>query len=68
MKKPNPTNFTIFNMCIMKKGSLLLLLLLLTTALFSQTGTPVNSNYLIEHGISPRTLDAAASIFMQDEE
>jgi hypothetical protein len=27
---------------------------------------PVNSNFLIEHGISPRVLDAAASGFMQD--
>jgi uncharacterized lipoprotein NlpE involved in copper resistance len=27
---------------------------------------PVNSNYLIDNGISPRVLDAAASSFMQD--
>jgi ribosomal protein S21 len=27
---------------------------------------PVNFNYLIENGISPRVLDAAASSFMQD--
>jgi hypothetical protein len=33
--------------------------------IFSQE-KPINSNYLIERGISPRTLDAAASSFMQD--
>jgi len=27
---------------------------------------PVNSNYLIKNGVSPRVLDAAASLFMQD--
>ena len=32
----------------------------------AQQEKPVNSNYLIEYGISPRMLDAAASLFMQD--
>jgi hypothetical protein len=32
----------------------------------AQEQPPVNSNYLIERGISPRVLDATASIFMQD--
>ena len=39
--------------------------------LFFQIGVfaqnqPINSNYLIENGISPRVLDAAASSYMQD--
>jgi len=42
------------------------LLFLLYHTLFSQTDGPVNSNYLIQRGISPRVLDAAASLFMQD--
>jgi hypothetical protein len=45
--------------------------LVLTVFLFqmgvsAQNTTPVNSNYLIENGISPRVLDAAASPYMQD--
>ncbi len=32
----------------------------------AQITEPVNSNFLIEKGISPRVLDAAASIFMQE--
>ena len=32
----------------------------------AQSTHPENSNYLIEHGISPRILDAAASSLMQD--
>ena len=40
-------------------------LFLIQTAVIAQN-QPVNSNYLIEYGISPRVLDAAASSFMQD--
>jgi uncharacterized lipoprotein NlpE involved in copper resistance len=40
-------------------------LLFLQIGLFAQN-QPINSNYLIENGISPRVLDAAASLFMQD--
>jgi hypothetical protein len=40
-------------------------LLFIQTGVFAQN-QPVNSNYLIEYGISPRVLDAAASSFMQD--
>jgi len=40
-------------------------ILLFQTAVFAQY-QPVNSNYLIKDGISPRVLDAAASSFMQD--
>ncbi|WP_298551542.1 hypothetical protein [uncultured Algibacter sp.] len=32
----------------------------------AQEGMPLNSNYLIENGISPRVLDAAASELLQD--
>jgi hypothetical protein len=50
------------------KKVLLSILLILGVVLFlkAQQDSPVNSNYLIEHGISPRVLDAAASLFMQD--
>ena len=34
--------------------------------LFSQSQEPLNSNYLIEHGVSPRVLDAAASSLIQE--
>jgi hypothetical protein len=40
-------------------------LLFLQIGVFAQN-QPINSNYLIESGISPRVLDAAASSFMQD--
>ena len=33
---------------------------------FAQKTHPVNSNYLIEHGVSPRILDFAASDLLQD--
>ncbi len=33
---------------------------------YAQDSQPINSNYLIENGISPRVLDAAASSYMQD--
>jgi hypothetical protein len=49
---------------------LFLNLLIITILIFSnsmaQQETPINSNYLIEHGVSPRILDAAATPFMQD--
>jgi Icc-related predicted phosphoesterase len=41
-------------------------ILLFNLTLFAQQTNPINSNYLIEHGVSPRILDAAASSFMQD--
>ena len=45
-----------------------LFLLLLTggNSIAQDVNEPVNSNYLIAHGISPRVLDAAASGFIQD--
>ena len=33
---------------------------------FAQKSNTLNTNYLIEHGVSPRVLDFAASPFMQD--
>lgn len=42
------------------------LFLFITSYVNAQQKGPVNSNYLIENGISPRVLDAAASLFMQD--
>ncbi|OQX72234.1 MAG: hypothetical protein B6D61_14535, partial [Bacteroidetes bacterium 4484_249] len=52
----------------MKNFTLLsiIVLLFIQTSVFAQNTKPVNSNYLIENGISPRVLDAAASSFMQD--
>ena len=46
--------------------SVVITILLLNSILFAQQTNPINSNYLIEHGVSPRILDAAASPFMQD--
>lgn len=40
--------------------------LIFTARLAAQDDHPLNSNYLIENGISPRVLDIAASQFMQD--
>jgi len=52
---------------IMKKLSLIITsVLFLQYFLAAQSLDPINSNYLIAHGVSPRVLDAAASIFMQD--
>ena len=45
---------------------LILIAFLFQTNAFSQDSQPINSNYLIENGISPRVLDAAASSYMQD--
>ncbi len=42
------------------------LALLFQFNIYAQDAPPVNSNYLIENGISPRVLDAAASSYMQD--
>jgi len=55
----------------MKRFTKIKLQLSLIALLFLQVGVfaqnqPINSNYLIENGISPRVLDAAASSFMQD--
>jgi hypothetical protein len=55
----------------MRKFTKIKLQLSIIALLFLQIGVfaqnqPLNSNYLIENGISPRVLDAAASSFMQD--
>jgi len=58
MKKYSITSLT---------GNLIVLIILfLQIDVYSQKTQPVNSNYLIEYGISPRVLDAAASPYMQD--
>ena len=49
----------------MKKITIIIVILFLQIGLFAQI-QPINSNYLIENGISPRVLDMAASSFMQD--
>ena len=49
----------------MKKITIIIAILLFQISLFAQN-QPINSNFLIENGISPRVLDAAASSFMQD--
>ena len=49
----------------MKKITIIIAVLLSQISLFAQN-KPINSNYLIKNGISPRVLDAAASSFMQD--
>ena len=41
-------------------------LVFLSVVSIAQQSQPVNINWLIENGISPRVLDAAASLFMQD--
>jgi len=38
----------------------------LPACVLAQNTSPPNSNYLIEHGVSPRILDAAASQLLQD--
>jgi|GEM_PF-2077551 len=43
-----------------------LLLISLITSVEAQKVDPVNSNYLISRGISPRVLDAAADILLQE--
>jgi hypothetical protein len=43
-----------------------LLFTLIINSAIAQNYNPVNSNYLIENGVSPRMLDAAASLFKQD--
>jgi hypothetical protein len=50
----------------MKKILLFALFFSMGLIAVSQSDSPINSNYLIEHGVSPRILDAAASGFMQD--
>lgn len=46
--------------------STLFLLFFYSINICSQNLEPVNSNYLIEHGVSPRVIDAAASSLLQD--
>lgn len=52
----------------MKKNPVICLItiLFLCNPTFSQSTNPLNSNYLIEHGVSPRVLDAAASLLIQE--
>ncbi len=51
----------------MKKIIYLIITVIITqSGLIAQVQHPVNSNYLIKNGVSPRVIDAAASIFMQD--
>lgn len=49
-----------------KTLSSIIIVLLANYILLAQNGSPVNSNYLIEHGVSPRVLDAAANSLLQD--
>ena len=44
----------------------LTILFLFSTLLFSQQTSVINSNYLVEYGISPKTLDAAFNVLLQD--
>ena len=46
--------------------SSIIIAILANCILLAQNGSPVNSNYLIEHGVSPRVLDAAAYSLLQD--
>jgi len=46
--------------------SLIFLTTLIPALVMAQGTDPINSNYLIEHGVSPRILDAAASQLLQD--
>jgi hypothetical protein len=46
----------------------LLVIFFFQIGLFAQSNQPINTNYLIDNGISPRVLDAAASGYMQDGE
>ncbi|MCW5515721.1 hypothetical protein [Muriicola sp. Z0-33] len=39
---------------------------LLNMAIYAQDIPPLNSNYLIENGISPKVLDAAANVLLQE--
>lgn len=50
----------------MKLFGPIVLFLILTPKIFGQEKQPLNSNYLIERGVSPRILDAAASPLLQD--
>ena len=45
---------------------ILLLCLSFSTLTYGQNEEPINSNYLFEHGVSPRILDIAASDLLQD--
>jgi hypothetical protein len=44
----------------------ILLFFTFSNILLAQDTNPINSNYLIEHGVSPRVIDAAASSLLQD--
>ena len=54
------------NSISMKLYLMIVLFLFLTPKIFGQENKPLNSNYLIEKGVSPRILDAAASALLQD--
>ena len=44
----------------------LFIILLFPALLYSQEKSIINSNYLVEYGISPKTLDAAFNVLLQD--
>ena len=50
----------------MKKVALFLIIATMTLASKAQTTDPLNSNYLINQGVSPRVLDFAANSSLQD--
>ena len=54
--------------CAMRLSAIALtsFVLLAPVLIVGQETDPINSNYLIEHGVSPRILDAAASQLLQD--
>jgi hypothetical protein len=47
-------------------GLIVLLCMSMTMNTIAQNAEPINSNYLFEHGVSPRVLDIAASDLLQD--
>ena len=50
----------------MKHFITLLCIILFSYTLLSQDEPVINSNFLVEHGISPKVLDAAFNSFLQD--
>ena len=50
----------------MKKVAIFLIIAAMTFVSKAQTTDPLNSNYLINQGVSPRVLDFAANSSLQD--
>ena len=50
----------------MKKVAIFLIIATMTFVSQAQTTDPLNSNYLINQGVSPRVLDFAANSSLQD--